>query len=435
MERVFRTASDDALVALVGAAKTRLVIIAPALTKAVAEAVAARMPDHPNSLLLTIILDADPAVYRMGYGDLDALTILRAACAACEFDLRTQAGLRIGLVMSDDQTMVYSPVPRHIEAGSTSNNHPNAIFVSDNRIDAIAEAAGAPDPSLGSPQPAAPSEIGSNDLSPAKLSALHKDLEANPPQAFELSRKVWMVSSKVEYVELSVTNYRLGTGKVDLPSEFQTVIDPKLRERIMGKIATPFRSLGPQDIAKTDAEGSPTISVDQRYLDRRRKDIEDAFTYLVPNKGRIILKQHKARFQAQLEVFKGLVTRYQSAMKEAVEVERGSFQTQMAAEFLGRWRTSPPEFLTLLDDQPTDQKIDEAIRHRASLLFDQVVTFKPPELGVNFKGITADDIHDKGFRKTLETAMFKAGIKKEVVDGLFESGVVAPAKGAFHRDK
>ena len=121
-----------------------------------------------------------------------------------------------------------------------------------------------------------------------------------------------------------------------------TVSDPKLRECIMGKIATPLRNLGPQDIAKTDAEDSPTISIDEWHLDRRRKDIEDAFTYLVPNKGRIILKQHKSRFQAQLKVFKGLVTRYQSAMKEAVEGERASFQTQMTAEFLGRWRSAPP---------------------------------------------------------------------------------------------
>lgn len=431
MERVFRTANDDALVALVRAAQRRLVVIAPALTEVVASAVAARIPEHSKALSLTIILDADPAVYRMGYGDLAALTILRDASVACEFNLRTQAGIRIGLVMSDDQTMIYSPVPRHIEAGSTSNNHPNAIFVTASMIDAIAEAAGAPDPSLGFPQPAAPSEIGSKDLAPAELTALHEDLRANPPQAFELSRKVWMISSKVEYVELSVTNYRLGTRKVDLPAEFQTVSDPKLRERIMGKIATPFRSLGPQDIAKTDAAGSPTVSVDARYLDRRRKEIEDIFTYLVPSKGRIILKQHKARFQTQLEVFKGLVTRYQAAMKEAVESERASFQAQMVAEFLGRWRSSPPEFLTLLNDQPTDQQIEAAIRHRASLLFDQVVTFKPPELGVHFKGITADDIHDKGFRKTLERAMIKAGINKEVVDGLFESGVVVPAQGAF----
>lgn len=96
---------------------------------------------------------------------------------------------------------------------------------------------------------------------------------------------------------------------------------------------------------------------------------------------------------------------------------------------------APLNFLTLLDDQPTDQEIEAAIRHRASLLFDQVVTFNPPELGFHFKGITADDIHDKGFRRTLEAAMIKAGINKEVVDGLFESGVVAPAQDAFRGDK
>ena len=124
MERVFRTANDEALVALIHAARRRLVVIAPALTEAVASAVAAKIPEHFKALSLTIILDADPAVYRMGYGDLAALTILRDASVACEFNLRTQAGIRIGLVMSDNQTLIFSPVPRHIEAGSTSNNNP-----------------------------------------------------------------------------------------------------------------------------------------------------------------------------------------------------------------------------------------------------------------------------------------------------------------------
>ena len=75
MERVFRSADDDTLIGLVKSAKGRLVVIAPALTKPVASAVADRIADL-GTLSMTVILDADPEVYRLGYPDLDARMIL-----------------------------------------------------------------------------------------------------------------------------------------------------------------------------------------------------------------------------------------------------------------------------------------------------------------------------------------------------------------------
>ena len=69
-------------------------------------------------------------MYRLGFGDQAALETIRAASAKSLFDLREQAGVRIGVVISDDTTMVYSPVSKNIEAGSTSMEKPNAIMLS-----------------------------------------------------------------------------------------------------------------------------------------------------------------------------------------------------------------------------------------------------------------------------------------------------------------
>lgn len=99
-----------------------MVVIAPALTKPVASAVADRMADL-GTLSMTVILDADPEVYRLGYGDVEALDIIRKASIVAQFDLREQPGVRIAIVMSDDQTLIYSPVPRNIEAGSKTDEN------------------------------------------------------------------------------------------------------------------------------------------------------------------------------------------------------------------------------------------------------------------------------------------------------------------------
>ena len=81
-------------------------------------------------------------MYRLGFGDHAALETIRAASANSLFDLREQAGVRIGVVLSDDTTMVYSPVSKNIEAGSTSMEKPDAIVLSGSAADRIATAAG-----------------------------------------------------------------------------------------------------------------------------------------------------------------------------------------------------------------------------------------------------------------------------------------------------
>ena len=132
--RTFAVASDEALVQLITGARNRLVVIAPALTKPVADVVARRL-EELGHLAVTIILDSDPEVYRLGFGDQDALDTIRAASANNLSDLREQPGVRIGVVISDDTTTVYSPVSKNIEAGSTSDEKPNAIVLTSGAAD------------------------------------------------------------------------------------------------------------------------------------------------------------------------------------------------------------------------------------------------------------------------------------------------------------
>lgn len=86
MGRTFTTATDDSLITLIKGATNRLAVIAPGLTTPVAKALAARMADLP-SLSLTVVLDADAEVYRMGYGDPEALEIIREASRNEMFEL------------------------------------------------------------------------------------------------------------------------------------------------------------------------------------------------------------------------------------------------------------------------------------------------------------------------------------------------------------
>src|ERR1700722_255700 len=140
--RIFAVAWDEGLVHLIASARARLVVIAPALMKPVAAALSRRLDDL-GQLSVTVILDADPEVCRLGFGDELALDAIRAASAKNLLDLREQPGIRVGIVISDATTMVYSPVSRNIEAGSVTIEKPNAIVLTGGAGDRIASAAGA----------------------------------------------------------------------------------------------------------------------------------------------------------------------------------------------------------------------------------------------------------------------------------------------------
>ena len=179
MSRTFTTATDDRLIALIQGAKHRLAITAPGLTTPVAKALAARMRELPT-LSLILILDADAEVYRMGYGDVEALEIIRKASRNEIFDLREQPGVRIGVVVSDDRTMVYAPVSRNVETGSTTEDKPNAIMLDGGATEKLAEAAGAAD---------GKAEVGLTDMEPDRVEQMAADLKANPPLPFDLTRR------------------------------------------------------------------------------------------------------------------------------------------------------------------------------------------------------------------------------------------------------
>ena len=293
--RTFAVASDETLIALIKRAQDRLAVVAPALTTPVAEALKARSDDL-DRLALTVVLDADAEVYRMGYGDPEALEIIRNASLGALFDLREQPGVRIGVVIADDTTLVYAPVPRNIEAGSTTREKPNAILLNGLATEKLAEATGVAQGER---------EIGLVGMAPERVEAMDAELKANPPKPFDLTRKLTVFTSKVEFVELRVSNCRLGNRQVPLPEEFIGVGDATLQERISGRMRSPLDGIKAKEITIEVNGKTEKLIVDQKFIDRERREIEDTFTYVLPNKGRIILKRDRADFDRQISPFRG----------------------------------------------------------------------------------------------------------------------------------
>lgn len=421
MSRTFTVASNEGLIDLIKSARTRLAVIAPAVTVPVAQALAQRMTDLPE-LSLTVILDADAEVYRMGYGDPGALKIIHEASNKAMFELREQPGIRIGVVISDDRTMVYAPVSRNIEAGSKVEEKPNAIVLDGGSTEKLAEATGTGE---------GETEVGLTGMKPDRVAAMAEDLDRNPPKPFDLTRKLRVFTSAAEFVELKVSNYKFSKRRATLPAEFVGVDDVALQKRISGQIRAPLDGIGAQEISiKVDGKEEELL-VDEAFIEKERKEIEDEFTYVLPKKGRVILKRDRTDFDLQIERFKQIVTKYQETLKSSVDSAREGFRKQMLKEFTERWIANPPSFLKRRSSEKNLERIKDEITSRADELFSKIVNFAPPEVILNYKAIVIEDIEDAEFRATLRAAMQKARVDQATLERLFEKGDAAAAQGSF----
>jgi hypothetical protein len=423
--RTFSVASDEALVGLISRARRRLVVIAPAVTHPVADALSRRLGDS-GQLDVTVILDSDPEVYRLGFGDHTALEIVRAASAKNLFKLREQPGVRVGVVISDDTTMVYAPVSKNIEAGSTSVEKPNAIVLSGSAADHIARAAGS-DRS----DEVRTAEVGNNALAPAKVQAMQADLKANPPRPFDITRKLNIFSSKVQYVEFSASNYRLTTRQIPLPLEFVDVADDDLKNRITSRIRAPFDGIGKVDVT-IDGDGkAETIKVDDEWLRKERKRIEDEYTFPIANFGRVILYSDRDAFDKATKQFQSIVEKYQAALRKALLTKQSDFEKRIIDEFAGRWEQKPPKHFARWGIPPTPEKIRNELQRLANEVFDSAVMFEAPVVKILYKNVARENVRDNSFLETLKRIMVARRVPTEIIDRLFESGQAVPETGSF----
>ena len=349
---------------------------------------------------------------------------MRTASKANQFDLRVQPGVRIGVVISDDLTMLFAPVPMLIEAGSTTSDKPNAIIIAGGNTDRVADAAGAGIGNGNTNQ-----EIGTETLTPNRAEALEQDLKINPPQAFDLARALRVFSSRVQYVELEVANYRLSSRQVQLPPELLNITDDELRKRISSRIRTPAGELGKFKIKVETSNGTMVLEIDERWLTTERKRIEDLYTFTIPRFGRVILSTQRKCFDEEIARYRETVLAYQQAVVGELDKVKSNFVKKLVEEYLPKWQQNPPENLTRYLPKPTQEDIELYLREVAQRLFADAIDFAPPQVRVIYKNIAPESVRDSAFLEPLQSIMVRRGVPNRIIATLFASGDAAPTPG------
>lgn len=319
----FTVADDLSLIALIRKAQRRLVFMAPAVNRPVAEA----LIDCLESLgadAVTITLDVDAETYRLGYGDPCTLDMLYEATRRLGNPLRRQAGLRIGVLISDDLMMVYSPTPLLIEAGPKQENCPNAVVVGPPPLNVLRE--------MGYGENGYKEQsIGLDLVKEAEIKPVQEDLRINPPQKFDLARTVSVFNSHIEFVEFKLVGTAIDQKTVPIPSWLMGLAGNEQTERLM---RASFRV-----VDQTDTLSGKDLAHDKEQIVR-------SFLKPLSGYGNAILRTQKDDFEKEVNQLRDDVKLFrkkiQSDLQKAMDKNRELLRQALLPSLLknppNQWR-------------------------------------------------------------------------------------------------
>lgn len=210
----FQTVTDEWIAGRIGRAHRRVVLVAPAISKQVAAALL--IVHEGGGAEITVVLAGDEDAYRVGLGDLEGVEALHNEILRRGIAVRRQPGLRIGLLVHDDQVTIWSPTPRSVES-ERGEGEPNGMILQGAVADALARASGGASDGANTASP----QIGKDRLQPEDVAAVVQELTENPPAPVDLSRKARVFSTRFQFVEVEVRGAEWTNRKIQLSTLFQ----------------------------------------------------------------------------------------------------------------------------------------------------------------------------------------------------------------------
>ena len=348
---------------------------------------------------VTVILDVDPEICRMGYGSLEGLEILQAAATASGEPLGGEPGVRICVVIADDQTFVFSPTARQLEAPPgelpvATTPQPQSQPKSNGIV--LTKPPAALETELGSgPDGETTRTLGLDVLDQQKLAALKQDLDQNPPKNFDLARAVNVYNARVQFVELKLGGCKLSEHKAQLPDHLIQVL--KKNPALSKKIGKNIKLIDEDDILVTD----PKLS--QATLFKCRETIQSQYLRAVKGVGTVIERSKKADFLKTVESLKAEVEKFAANVETKLAERFRITAEQLTDEILEDLLKDLPEsWQKKLGPKPDPNRV------RWFALEDLFKAFGTPagkvgkmKVEIVFKDVTYDMLNDPEFREQM----------------------------------
>jgi len=399
---------DQRLVDLIAAASHRVVHMAPGVTEPVATAIDDAWR-RLGSRGVTVILDVDAEVCRLGYGTIEGLAKACDAAIRRGVSVLRQPGLRIGLLITDDTTVVYSPTPLLIEAGSNQPQRPNAIELRSPPAEVVKDIGLAED-SRGE------RAVGLDAVQAPEVAAVKRDLDSAPPVKFDLARRVRVFNARFQFVELELAGCYVSRKKVPIPS---SLVGLARNPEVQSQFHAHFNLITKGALQVSAGAGRV---VTEESLQKQRQDIARQFLIPLKGYGSVVLRANKHSLEAAVEQLRAQVKLFQDGVIGGLEQSMDANRTALLDALLPAVAANPPPTYTKFHGSGISEAqvrsllgedIQRAFGDAKALVGDMAVSLV-------FKDVAIESLQDERFIAIARAAMPSVGV-------LHEEYIAAPA--------
>jgi hypothetical protein len=336
MDALFCSLSPLRIAELMRSAKRAVCYAAPGIQLDLAQAMA-ETAGRLGKEMLTVSLDFDDRVMRMGYGDIGAVTLLLDA----GISVNSSPGLRTALVVVDNEGYIFTPTALYLEAEPSDDAASNAMRMSGEqvaqalaRLSPAAKAiavAQAKTPEAKQQIEALTVDVVSAPITEAKLAEVKTSLKEVPPVRFDLARQVRVFEPYLQYVELSLSGAAIQRYRMAIPLSIQKLGGSKDLE---SRLRTTFELI---------EKGSKLSS---KPLEDALNEIRKNFTpSLGKDHGRVVLKAAKPYLVARLTEFRTKLATHQKAVAADLQKHLDTSREQIVAYYQARVIDAKPDAL------------------------------------------------------------------------------------------
>jgi hypothetical protein len=349
--------------------------------------------------MVTVALDFDERVMRMGYGDIAAVAILRNAGIL----INNAPGLRSALIIVDGAGYTFTPTPLYLEAESPSDTARNALRLSPEQV---AEALARLSPAAKAIAMAQtddlqdkariaslPVEVGATQVDDARFSQVDTNLKEAPPVRFDLARQVRVFEPYLQYVELSLTGAAIQRHRLAIPPSIQQLGGSKDLE---GWLRTTL------DLIEKGGKLS------SKPLENALNDIRKNFTpSLGKDHGRVVLKAAKPILVRRPNDFCERLEWHRAEVEAELQKHLDESRRTIIEYYLPRVIAMPPD--ALLGQSLAGKVSKESARWWLDVELDRVfpraeALINEMKLEVRFKDVTYETLNRDDFLRSVKEA-------------------------------
>ena len=385
-------------------AKQRIIICAAGLTKELAVSICHAKQQNIN-LQIDVIVDISEHSRRLGYGEHDANELLMQN----QINLYQLPKIRLAFCVVDQKSWVFSQLPELVETNETTEGFnclelgsqvtedlvltfqsivcPPSVatdiskFTNEQCTDLLARNA--------LTVPALSDQA--KKVSKAELNKVKEELTTNPPQKFNVSRQVNVFNSRLEFVELELSNGHIERHVFKFPDEIKRLLTDNAEAQ--KRLTANYKIIG-----ENSNVSSKEIVAGVDWL---RK------TFLKPvgKLGRVILRAQKESFEKELADLRMKIEKYAMQLQANLEQELANSKNELIKAVVDRVQNNPPDDLKY-GIEGRQVKKEDAERYLDNLLTQHMPTTdkltNQITLRCDYKAVTYEMLKDTEFQTQIK---------------------------------